>query len=128
MSATDDREPEQQDDLRIELSNLLKKEFLTFSLIPQIRKREELAELLVAPLKTDEPVRHEAGFNRYVCITQQPTQVSPRGFVILSTSRVEFVAVVLAAEVVPNRDDARPRRIGGRVLKAETLGEKCSAG
>ncbi len=45
-----------------------------------------------------------------------------------AASGVDFVAVILAAEVVPNSHYARPRRISGRSLETEAFGEERRAG
>jgi len=99
---------------------LIEQQLLTLRFVAWAGMCEELAHLLVAGLQAHEPIGHVTGFDSDLGVGKQSPQVPPRRLVIFSTRRIDFSAIVGAAEIASDGHDCRPVLFQW-ILEAEAL-------
>lgn len=127
VAANHDGQSQQQDDARLEALDLIEQQLLTLRFVARAGMCEELAHLLVAGLQAHEPIGHVTGFDSDIGVGKQSPEVPPRRLVIFSTRRIDYIAIVGAAEIVSDGHDYRPV-VAAWALEAEPLWEEGGAG
>src|ERR1035437_6805798 len=105
IGAAGDLRAEEKYCRRLDLPDPLHQERQASLLIVMVRLPEEAPDLFGAGEKTDEPVGAKTLSRIRTGLGEQRVQVAPRSLVILAACRLNFLAIHMAAEVVPDGDD-----------------------